>query len=53
MWSVWTVSVSGNQDKFCIPGVPGGTKPGAGRIGRMIAEEMSDSQRYEQLEVWV
>ncbi|XP_052799509.1 protein cycle-like isoform X2 [Mya arenaria] len=38
-------SINGVQDKFVIPGVPGGTKPGAGRIGRMIAEEMSDTQR--------
>ena len=34
------------QDNFYIPGLPGGTRAGAGRIGRQIADEMLESSRY-------
>nr|WDV40242.1 brain and muscle ARNT-like protein [Sinonovacula constricta] len=40
------ISVSGmSQEKLFVPGLPGGTKPGAGRIGRQIADEMLENSR--------
>ena len=39
------VTGSARHEKLMIPGLPGGTKPGAGRIGRQIADEMLESSR--------
>ena len=39
------VTGSACHEKLMVPGLPGGTKPGAGRIGRQIADEMLESSR--------
>ncbi|KAA0723768.1 Aryl hydrocarbon receptor nuclear translocator-like protein 1 [Triplophysa tibetana] len=36
---------SGKRALQTVPGIPGGTRPGAGKIGRMIAEEVMEIQR--------
>ncbi|KAG1939134.1 aryl hydrocarbon receptor nuclear translocator-like protein [Pimephales promelas] len=38
----------GKRSLQTVPGIPGGTRAGAGKIGRMIAEEVMEIQRYLQ-----
>ncbi|XP_066503107.1 basic helix-loop-helix ARNT like 1b [Hoplias malabaricus] len=45
MDSVLTADGSGKRALQTVPGIPGGTKPGAGKIGRIIAEEVMEIQR--------
>ncbi|CAB1313545.1 unnamed protein product, partial [Coregonus sp. 'balchen'] len=45
MDSVLTSEGGGRQALQTVPGIPGGTRAGAGKIGRMIAEEVMETQR--------
>ncbi|XP_076879751.1 basic helix-loop-helix ARNT like 1b isoform X1 [Brachyhypopomus gauderio] len=45
MDSVLTADGSGKRALQTVPGIPGGTRAGAGKIGRMIAEEVMEIQR--------
>ncbi|KAM9461108.1 basic helix-loop-helix ARNT like 1b [Clarias gariepinus] len=45
MDSVLTTDGSGKRSLQTVPGIPGGTRAGAGKIGRMIAEEVMEIQR--------
>uniref|UniRef100_A0A8C8MB06 Aryl hydrocarbon receptor nuclear translocator-like 1a n=1 Tax=Oncorhynchus tshawytscha TaxID=74940 RepID=A0A8C8MB06_ONCTS len=45
MDSVLTSEGGGRQAIQTVPGIPGGTRAGAGKIGRMIAEEVMEIQR--------
>ncbi|KAF5905123.1 aryl hydrocarbon receptor nuclear translocator-like protein 1, partial [Clarias magur] len=45
MDSVLTIDGSGKRSLQTVPGIPGGTRAGAGKIGRMIAEEVMEIQR--------
>ncbi|XP_078077423.1 basic helix-loop-helix ARNT-like protein 1 isoform X2 [Mustelus asterias] len=40
-----TEEVSSKRTLTTVPGIPGGTRAGAGKIGRMIAEEVMELQR--------
>lgn len=42
------LSGSTRHEKLMVPGLPGGTKPGAGRIGRQIADEMLETSRQSR-----
>ncbi|XP_046713954.1 aryl hydrocarbon receptor nuclear translocator-like 1b isoform X3 [Silurus meridionalis] len=45
MDSVLTADGSGKRALQTVPGIPGGTRAGAGKIGRMIADEVMEIQR--------
>uniref|UniRef100_A0A8C7KYT0 Basic helix-loop-helix ARNT like 1a n=1 Tax=Oncorhynchus kisutch TaxID=8019 RepID=A0A8C7KYT0_ONCKI len=40
-----TLNCGGRRALQTVPGIPGGTHAGAGKIGRMIAEEVMETQR--------
>ena len=43
--NVFCVLGTKSTDKLYVPGLPEGIRPGAGRIGRQIADEMSELTR--------
>lgn len=44
------ITGGGKRALQTVPGIPGGTRAGAGKIGRMIAEEVMEIQRFEKFE---
>lgn len=43
------ITGGGKRALQIVPGIPGGTRAGAGKIGRMIAEEVMEIQRFDKL----